>query len=146
MSTSLRKLAALVWLAHYTYAIPQASTTLATTSVPTVIISTSVPSPTVPLNSLVPSQAVLPPVQPWCIGQIFCPGQLLQIVNLAQPYSDAKTIVDKPTSKSSQQVLADFAAFNLSTLTEGNIVNLLDNDFLGEGSRTPGCSITGIQC
>ena len=52
---------------------------------------------------------------------------------MAQPYSDQKTIVDKPTSKSSQQVLADFnATFNSST-TEGEIVNFLETDFRGEG-------------
>ncbi|KAF8417169.1 glycoside hydrolase family 37 protein, partial [Boletus edulis BED1] len=70
---------------------------------------------------------------------------LLQIVNLAQPYSDAKTIVDKPTSKSSQQVLADFAAYNLSALTEGNIVNFLDNDFLGEGLELQGAPLPGFS-
>ncbi|KAN0088093.1 glycoside hydrolase family 37 protein [Tylopilus felleus] len=138
------KLAALIGLAHYTHGIPQASTTMATTGAPTVTISTSVASPTAPLSALVPSQAALPPVQPWCIGQIFCPGSLLQTVNIAQPYSDAKTIVDKPTSKSSQQVLADFAAFNLSTVTEGDIVNFLDNDFLGEGLELQGATLPGF--
>ena len=54
-------------------------------------------------------------------------------MNLAQAYGDAKTFVDKPTSKSSQQVLADFQAINNSSLTEGAIVNFLDNDFRGEG-------------
>lgn len=68
------KLATLVGLAHYALAVPQAATTPTTTGVPTVTISTSVASPTVPLSALVPSQAALPPVQPWCIGQIFCPG------------------------------------------------------------------------
>lgn len=65
-------------------------------------------------------------------------------MNIAQPYSDAKTIVDKPTSKSSQQVLADFAAFNLSTVTEGDIVNFLDNDFLGEGLELQGATLPGF--
>jgi alpha,alpha-trehalase len=73
MRTSLR-LAALAGLAYYAHAVPQAATTPTTTGVPTVTISTSVASPTVPLSALVPSQAALPPVQPWCIGQIFCPG------------------------------------------------------------------------
>ncbi|KIJ04656.1 alpha,alpha-trehalase, partial [Paxillus involutus ATCC 200175] len=66
---------------------------------------------------------------------------LLQTVNIAQVYSDAKTIVDKPTSKSSQQVLADFAAFNLSTVTEGDIVNFEENDFLGEGLELEGAAL-----
>jgi alpha,alpha-trehalase len=58
---------------------------------------------------------------------------LLQTVNIAQLWSDPKTFVDKPTSKSSQQVLADFNSFNLSTVTEGTIMNFVDTDFLGEG-------------
>lgn len=68
------KLATLVGLVHFSRAVPQAASTPATTGVPTVTISTSVASPTVPLSALVPSQVALPPVQPWCIGQIFCPG------------------------------------------------------------------------
>ncbi|KAI9566279.1 glycoside hydrolase family 37 protein [Boletus coccyginus] len=138
--TSL-KLAALSGLVHYAHAAPQAATT---TGLPTLTISTSIASPTAPLSALVPSQAALPPVQPWCIGQIFCPGSLLQTVNLAQPYSDAKTIVDKPTSKSSQQVLADFAAFNLSNITEGDIVTFMDHDFLGEGLELQDAALPGF--
>ncbi|KAG8214941.1 glycoside hydrolase family 37 protein [Butyriboletus roseoflavus] len=141
----LLKLATLVGLGHFSHAVPQAATTPVTTGAPTVTISTSVASPTVPLSALVPSQATLPPTQPWCIGQIFCPGALLQTVNLAQVYTDAKTIVDKPTSKSSQQVLTDFAAFNLSTVTEGDIVNFMDNDFLGEGLELQGALLPGFN-
>ncbi|KIK73214.1 glycoside hydrolase family 37 protein, partial [Paxillus rubicundulus Ve08.2h10] len=136
------KLAAFVGLVHTAFtAPPETSTAPAASGVPTVTISTSVPSPTAPLTATLPSQAALPPVQPWCIGQIFCAGSLLQTVNLAQVYSDAKTIVDKPTSKSSQQVLADFAAFNLSTVTEGDIVNFMENDFLGEGLELEGAAL-----
>jgi len=65
-------------------------------------------------------------------------------VNLARPYSDAKTIVDKPTSKTSQQVLADFAAFNLSNVTEGDIVNFMDYDFLGEGLELEEAALPGF--
>ncbi|KAF9220247.1 glycoside hydrolase family 37 protein [Gyrodon lividus] len=135
------KLVVFAGLARTALAAPQTSTAPATTGIPTVTISTSVPSPTAPLGATLPSQAALPPVQPWCIGQIFCAGALLQTVNLAQVYSDAKTIVDKPTSKSSQQVLADFAAFNLSTVTEGDIVNFMENDFLGEGLELEGAAL-----
>lgn len=59
--------------------------------------------------------------------------QLLQTVNLAEAYSDSKTFVDKPTSKSSQQVLSDFQSIDNSSITEGGIVNFLDSDFRGEG-------------
>ena len=55
-------------------------------------------------------------------------------MNLARPYADPKTIVDKPTSKSSQQVLSDFSSISNGTaVTEGDIVKFLDSDFGGEG-------------
>ncbi|KAL7279642.1 hypothetical protein ACG7TL_006048 [Trametes sanguinea] len=113
-------------------ALPQASVSSATAP-PSITISTAVASPSVPLSSPIPSQVPLSPTQAWCPSRIFCAGELLQAVNLAQPYSDPKTIVDKPTSKKSQQVLADFSAIQNSTITEGAIVTFLDNDFRGEG-------------
>lgn len=66
-------------------------------------------------------------------------------MNLAQVYSDAKTIVDKPTRVSSQQVLAEFATFNLSNVTEGDIVSFEDNYFLGEGLELEGAVLTGFN-
>ena len=55
-------------------------------------------------------------------------------MNLAQVYSDLKTIVDKPTSKGSQQVLANFAKLqNSSDSTEGSIMSFKDSIFMGEG-------------
>lgn len=113
-------------------AVPQASlessTTTSTTATsaedisvgaPTLTLSTSIASPTVPLSNTLPSQAPLPPAQAWCRSRIFCAGtvrfqsiwsrfdadyrclesQLLQTVNIAQAYSDPKTFVDKPTKK-----------------------------------------------
>jgi alpha,alpha-trehalase len=55
---------------------------------------------------------------------------------------DPKTIVDKPTSKPPQDVLNDFAALSGSSftstsppgnLTEGSMLNFMNNDFSGEG-------------
>ncbi|KIJ59066.1 glycoside hydrolase family 37 protein [Hydnomerulius pinastri MD-312] len=140
------KLAAFASLVHNVLAAPGTSTSTApaasgTTAVPTVTVSTAVPSPTASLGATLPSQAALPPVQSWCIGQIFCAGSLLQTVNLANIYSDSKTFVDKPTSKSSQQVLSDFASFNLATVTEGDIVNFVENDFSGEGLELEGAAL-----
>ncbi|KAI6038228.1 glycoside hydrolase family 37 protein [Pisolithus marmoratus] len=102
-------------------------------------------SPTAPLTATLPSQAPLPPVQPWCISQIFCPGAILQTVNIAQLYSDPKTFVDKPTSKSAQQVLSDFSAFNLSTVTEGDLVNFIETDFSGEGLELEAAALTNFN-
>ncbi|EMD39599.1 glycoside hydrolase family 37 protein [Gelatoporia subvermispora B] len=128
--------AALPLLLHaHVHALPQGSPSSvpADTSLPVVTFSTSVASPTVPLTNTLPSQVPLPPVQAWCPSQIFCAGELLQTVNLAQVYSDAKTVVDKPTNKPSQQVLSDFNAIDSSSTTEGDIVSFMDNDFRGEG-------------
>ncbi|KAG1835758.1 glycoside hydrolase family 37 protein [Suillus subalutaceus] len=121
------------------------TTTAPGTAVPTLTISTAVASPSAPLGATLPSQAPLPPTQGWCIGQIFCAGSLLQTVNIAQVYTDPKTFVDKPTSKTSQQVLADFSNFNLSTVTEGQIVNFVDNDFLGEGLELEAATLTNFN-
>ncbi|KAG1739564.1 glycoside hydrolase family 37 protein [Suillus lakei] len=110
------KAAVVVGLAHNVLAATTTTTTTTPgTAVPTLTISTA--------GAILPSQAPLPPTQGWCIGQIFCAGSLLQTVNVAEVYTDPKTFVDKPTSKSSQQVLADFSNFNVSTVTEGQIVN-----------------------
>ncbi|KAG1759295.1 glycoside hydrolase family 37 protein [Suillus occidentalis] len=121
------------------------TTTRPGTAVPTLTISTAVASPSASLGATLPSQAQLPPSQGWCIGQIFCAGSLLQTVNVAQVYTDPKTFVDKPTSKSSQQVLADFSNFNLSTVTEGQIVNFVDSDFLGEGLELEAAALTNFN-
>jgi hypothetical protein len=76
-------------------------------------IATAVPSPSAPSASLLPSQAPLPPAQPWCTSAIFCSGavclfpsygwimssvsfqQVLQTVDIANVYPDQKTFVDK---------------------------------------------------
>ncbi|KAI0329049.1 glycoside hydrolase [Cubamyces sp. BRFM 1775] len=116
---------------HGVRALPQGA--LSSATAPSITLSTAVASPSAPLSSAVPSQVPLPPTQAWCPSRIFCAGSLLQTVNLARPYADPKTFVDKPTSKTSQQVLSDFSSISNGTVTEGDIVNFLDNDFSGEG-------------
>lgn len=69
----------------------------------------------------------------------------MQTLNLADPYSDQKTIVDKPTSKTSQQVLSDFQNIDTSSLTEDAIVQFLDNDFKGEGLELEFANITNFN-
>ncbi|KAJ3485392.1 hypothetical protein NLI96_g4987 [Meripilus lineatus] len=120
--------------------LPQASPSSATapappsTSSPSLVVSTVIASPTAPLDSPVPSQVPLPPVQAWCPSEIFCAGSLLQTVNLAQLYVDPKTFVDKPTTKTSSEVIADFQGIsNASTPTISTVVNFVNSDFRGEG-------------
>lgn len=59
--------------------------------------------------------------------------QLLQSVNLAQPYADSKTIVDKPTNGTANHTLADFNKLDVNgtgSITEAQIVQFLDQDFV----------------
>ncbi|KAI0298093.1 glycoside hydrolase [Multifurca ochricompacta] len=131
------KWAILAHVIHATRAVPQASTTTApagvTTGVPTITLATSVASPTASLTATLPSQVALPPVQAWCPSEIFCPGALLQTVNVAELWSDQKTFVDKPTNSNQQSVLAAFAAINATNATEGAVLSFVDNNFRGEG-------------
>ncbi len=69
----------------------------------------------------------------------------MQTVNLAAAYADPKTFVDKPTSKSSQQVLSAFNAISNSTATEGDIVNFLDTNFRGEGLELEAVALTNFD-
>ncbi|KAJ7480557.1 glycoside hydrolase family 37 protein [Mycena latifolia] len=99
-----------------------------------------------PASALVPSQAALPPTQPWCPSQIFCAGPLLQTLNLADIFVDPKTIVDKPTAKTAKAVLADFAALpGNTTLTEGAVVSFIDADFAGEGQELMAVPLPGFS-
>ncbi|PIL35118.1 hypothetical protein GSI_02906 [Ganoderma sinense ZZ0214-1] len=124
-------------------ALPQGSVSSATA--PSVAVSTAVASPSAPLSSALPSQVPLPPKQAWCPSEIFCAGELLQTVNLAAAYADPKTFVDKPTSKSSQQVLSAFNAISNSTGTEGDIVNFLDDNFRGEGLELEAVTLSNFN-
>ena len=124
---------------------------LVSNAVPTVTLSTSVPSPTLSLGAPLPSQAALPPAQAWCPSKIFCAGpvsrtiegripfthpippQLLQTINIAGPYADSKTFVDKPTNGTAAHALADFNAIAMhghTNITEGNLVQFLEQDFV----------------
>ncbi|KAF8526994.1 glycoside hydrolase [Hysterangium stoloniferum] len=127
---------------------PNNTITLSGSAPPTVTISTSVPSPTAPLGATLPSQAALPPTQAWCPSQIFCAGALLQTLNIAQPFGDSKTIVDKPTSGTANKTLADFnviAANGLAAITEGSVVQFLQNDFKGEGLELEALSLPNFK-
>ncbi|KAG6841026.1 hypothetical protein C0991_002574 [Blastosporella zonata] len=116
-----------------TACIAHASLAGAQSLVSSASVQTATPSLSVAAGDALPTQAALPPKQAWCPSEIFCAGQLLQTVNIADVYPDDKTFVDKPTSKSAQEVLADFKNISTSTTTYGEIVQFLDNDFKGEG-------------
>ena len=61
-------------------------------SVSPTTVPTAVPNVTASLNSLLPSQAPLPPKQAWCPSDIFCPGSVSDIIVDQSFFDDA----DKP--------------------------------------------------
>ena len=104
-------------------------------------LATSTPSPTGTPNSPLPSQAPLPPKQAWCPSDLFCAGEILQAVNIAQPYSDSKTIVDKPTMNTTNVTIGAFKNYSSSGLTYGEVTQFLDNYFQGEGQELKAVSV-----
>ncbi|KAF5315219.1 hypothetical protein D9619_007257 [Psilocybe cf. subviscida] len=114
------------------------------TAVPSLTIATASPVATASLSQTLPSQVALSPKQAWCPSDIFCAGALLQTVNVAHLFPDDKTFVDKPTSKNSQAVLADFQNISSST-TFGQVVNFVENDFAGEGLELEALKLPGFK-
>jgi len=46
------------------------------TAPPILTVTTAIPSATASDNVVLPSQADLPPEQPWCPSEVFCPGSV----------------------------------------------------------------------
>ncbi|KAJ7205259.1 trehalase [Mycena pura] len=121
-------------------------TTVTGSAVSQIVVTTATATPSGSASALLPSQAALPPKQAWCPSDIFCAGPLLQTLNLAGIFADPKTIVDKPTAKTSKQVLADFGQLPGNTsLTEGQVVTFVDTDFAGEGQELESVPLPGFQ-
>ena len=72
-------------------------------------------------------------------------------MNIAKLYSDPKTFVDKPTNGSSANVVAAFNAIlassgnDTSNITEGQMVQFVNNNFAGEGLELEATSLTGFN-
>ncbi|KAF8334741.1 Six-hairpin glycosidase-like protein [Cantharellus anzutake] len=116
---------------------PGSSTTTTTAMTTTATtVQTSVPSPSSPLNARIPNIGPQAPKQAWCPSEIFCNGELLQTINIAQLYSDSKTFVDKPTRLPSNRTLDDFYGIvgvgpsPNPNVTYGELVNFVDADFV----------------
>ncbi|WVQ79741.1 hypothetical protein IAT38_001841 [Cryptococcus sp. DSM 104549] len=98
-------------------------------------VTTTVPSPTVPLDTQIEGQDNFPPTQPLCNGgeeTVYCPGPLLQNVELAGIFPDSKTFVDKPTAGRLNDTLSAFADLG-EELTVGDIQTFVETYFKGEG-------------
>ncbi|OCF57627.1 alpha,alpha-trehalase [Kwoniella mangroviensis CBS 10435] len=110
-------------------------------------VSTTVPSPTVPLDTPVPGQGDYPPVQYLCedgTNTTYCPGVLLQDVQLAGIFPDSKTFVDKPTNGTLNDTLAAFNALG-SNVTVGQIETFVESNFKGEGLDLEQIPIEGFN-
>jgi len=123
-----------------------ASGVVPTQSTPTLSHSTAVPSPSLPADSPVPTQAGLPPKQTWCPSEIFCAGELLQEVNIVKLYPDDKTFVDKPTNRASQEVLAAFKNITANNATTvGQIQEFVNTNFRGEGLELEALTLDNFE-
>lgn len=98
-------------------------------------VSTSVPSPKAALDSIV-DIGILPPTQALCNGgsnATYCPGELLQLVQLSGIFADSKTFVDKPTKYSLNETYAAFGKLPRGNTTVGQVVDFVEDYFQGEG-------------
>lgn len=87
------------------------------------------------LDDLIPT-GPLPPSQPLCTSPIYCPGPLLQAVQLAEIFEDSKTFVDKATSKPEADVIAAFQALGDGqggNITYREIIDFVNENFAAEG-------------
>ncbi|ORY35701.1 Six-hairpin glycosidase-like protein [Naematelia encephala] len=128
-------------------AVAQTGTQTSLSSFSPTPVSTSVPSPTVPLNSTVIGQGIYPPAQGWCnSGQpdVFCPGVLLQDVELSGIFADSKTFPDKPTVGTLNETLAAFAKLP-SNVTVGDIETFVEQYFKGEGLELSQVALQGFN-
>jgi len=66
-------------------------------------------------------------------SQIYCPGRLLQTVQLAGLFEDSKTFVDKPTTASESEVVAAFDQLLANNGTIEDLVTFVEQYFGGEG-------------
>ncbi|KAJ9091630.1 hypothetical protein QFC20_007593, partial [Naganishia adeliensis] len=117
---------------------PSATATFAPTSASASSVAaaaTSTPSPKAALNSTV-DVGILPPQQYLCNnGQnaTYCPGELLQLVQLSGIFGDSKTFVDKPTKYSLNETYEAFSRLPKGNITVQQVVTFVEDYFQGEG-------------
>lgn len=88
-------------------------------------------------TTLIPT-GPLPEPQAHCTSPIYCPGPLLQAVQLSAIYSDSKTFVDSPTLKPEQDVVNAFNALgsgNGEGITYGELTTFLAENFGESGTE-----------
>ncbi|GMK53734.1 hypothetical protein CspeluHIS016_0103200 [Cutaneotrichosporon spelunceum] len=108
-------------------------------------VSTAVPSVSGSPDTPVPGQDTIPPLQWWCADNAtYCPGRLLQDVQLARVFPDSKTFVDKPTNGSLNDTLNAFDKLG-TNVTVGQISTFASDYFKGEGQELMPVEIEGFN-
>ncbi|EJT47475.1 hypothetical protein A1Q1_03730 [Trichosporon asahii var. asahii CBS 2479] len=100
-------------------------------------VSTAAPSASDP-SAVVPGQDNPPPPQWWCNNggnATYCPGALLQDVQLSGVFTDSKTFVDRPTNGSQADVFAAWNSTINGNVTAGQIVDFVLKHTTGEGQE-----------
>lgn len=116
-------------------------------------VSTATPTQSVQATQTIGGDGALPPTQTWCPSSIYCAGPILHAMNLAKPFADSKTIVDKPTNKGSVDVVDDFNNLlnevggqdNEGNLQTGKVVQFIENDFVSTCLCTSPTSIFKLK-
>lgn len=70
-----------------------------------------------------------------CDSQIFCYGDLLRDVQLAQPFSDSKTFVDMPTTRPVDQVIAAYRNLTKPLRNDTQLQQFLSSNFGPPGTE-----------
>ncbi|CDZ96699.1 Neutral trehalase [Phaffia rhodozyma] len=109
--------------------------------------TTSSVAPAEPSTTLAPT-ALLEPypaleAQSWCTSPIFCAGEILTTVELAQLYPDSKTFPDKPTRYNVSTTVQAFQALKSAngSIAVGDLENWLDQYFTPEGEELVAATI-----
>lgn len=88
------------------------------------------------VNSTIIPSAPAPLPQVHCTSPIYCPGPILQAVQLSGLFNDSKEFVDRSTLKPVEEVVAAFAALGDGSggnVTYGQLQTFLDDNFAEVG-------------
>ena len=81
----------------------------------------------------------VPSVWPRCDSPIYCYGDLLKTVQLAELYADSKTFVDMPTKMPRGQLLDAWSKFQSTnsngTITKADLLSFVDQHFHPAGTE-----------
>ncbi|KAI9279182.1 trehalase [Sporodiniella umbellata] len=70
-----------------------------------------------------------------CDSPIYCEGPILKTVQLAELFSDSKTFVDMPTTKSEKEVIEAFHAIGGTNATKDQIQQFVKDNFAEAGTE-----------